>query len=144
MQVAAEEGGKVNTSKFETWQEAFREQGRQEGLKTGVQEGRQQALEQSSQALRSVLKRLLTRRSAPLPTRAGATIADASFEQLSEWINRAMEGESAEALFAAPLRQVPGSPDPAHPSSLSDLGSSAAKIPGAVHISPLSRSIARY
>ncbi len=30
------------------------------------------------------------------------------------------------------------------PGSLSDLGSSAAKIPGTVHISPLSRSIARY
>ncbi|WP_208296894.1 hypothetical protein, partial [Massilia sp. CCM 8734] len=29
-------------------------------------------------------------------------------------------------------------------SSLSDLGSSAAKIPGTVHISPLSRPIARY
>ena len=113
----------MTTTRFKTWQEAFREQGRQEGMKTGVQEGRQQVLEQSSQALRSVLERMLTRRCAPLPMGAAATIADASFEQLTEWIDRAMEGESAEALFAAPPRQEPRSPHPeclAWPAALLD------------------------
>ena len=88
----------MDIDKFETWQEAWAEEGRQEGMQKGLEQG----LEQGAAVLRSVLERLLTRRFDALPVGMSATIAQAPIEQLSEWVERAMEVDRPEALFAAP------------------------------------------
>ena len=92
--------------KFPTGAEVTEDEERQQGMEQG--------LEQGAAALRSVLERLLVKRFGALPTGASATISAAPIEQLTEWIERAMEVDSTDVLFApAPPQSGGAPPDPA-------------------------------
>ena len=107
--VIALEGNTMDINKFEFWEDAWIEEGRQEGMQKGPEQG----LEQGAAALRSVLERLLTKRFEALPVGASATIAQAPLDQLTESIERVIEVDSPEALFASAPPPAPRSRDSA-------------------------------
>ena len=93
----------MGARKFETWTDAVEDRGLQRGLAQGREQGLEQGLEQGREqacaALRNILQRMLVKRFAIVPPQSGARIAQAPMEQLEEWINRAMDADSIDALF---------------------------------------------
>jgi hypothetical protein len=98
------EDADMGARKFETWADAVEDRGLQRGLAQGR--------EQACAALRSILQRILVKRFQTVPPGSAARIAQAPMEQLEEWISRAMDADSIDALFgpqAAPDQAPPAS-----------------------------------
>lgn len=113
------EGTDMGERKFDTWADMYEDRGRQRGLQQGLQQGleqgRAEAREREAASLRRILENILAKRSMVLPEASAARMAAAQAEELQEWIDRALETDSAEAWSGPGTRYArPASgPDPA-------------------------------
>lgn len=116
-------GNDMGERKFETWADYFEDRGKQRGLQDGLQQGLEQGREQGREEerereaayLRRLLENILAKRFPVLPEGSAARLAAAPAEELQEWIDRALETDSAEALFGPGTRcaRPASGPDPA-------------------------------
>jgi hypothetical protein len=83
---------------FTTWAREFENRGLEKGLEQGLEKGREQA----SPVLRSVLYKVLASRFDGLPPGLTARMAQAPLEQLQLWLERAIDADTIDAVFAAP------------------------------------------
>ncbi|MES2319738.1 MAG: Rpn family recombination-promoting nuclease/putative transposase [Pseudomonadota bacterium] len=85
--------------KYETWADELEDRGLQRGLEQGLERGLARGREEACTALRAILMRLLVKRFKVIPFQTSARIEGAPMEELEEWINRATDVDSIDALF---------------------------------------------
>jgi predicted transposase YdaD len=110
--VVPEPGGtNMGERKFETWADMYEDR----GLQRGLEQGREEARVREAATLRRILENILAKRFSVLPEGTAARLATASTEELQEWIDRALETDSVEALFGPANRysRPASGPDPA-------------------------------
>lgn len=99
----AEEGKEMNfVKKFETWGEMFEDRGLQRGLAQGLAQGLEQGLEQGRGAMRGALVKLLQKRFGRIPETALPLLDHATFKQLEQWLDNAVDAPSVESLLGLP------------------------------------------
>lgn len=75
--------------------------GMQQGIEQGMQLGIEQGLKQGrTQGIAAVLHRQLNRRFGPLPDDVTRRLSQATQEQLEIWVERVLEAQSTDEIFA--------------------------------------------
>jgi flagellar biosynthesis/type III secretory pathway protein FliH len=88
-----EEMNAMLAERVKTWTEEWKQQGLQEGLQQGMQQGIHRGEEK-------LLRRLLIRRFATLPSWVDERLAQASFAELELWADRVLDASTLEAIFS--------------------------------------------
>ena len=75
--------------RFDTWALQYEQRGVEKGIEKGIEKG---------EAL--VLQKLLTKRFGTLPPEVVGQISVASVQQIDTWVDRVLDAESLDAVFA--------------------------------------------
>ncbi len=90
------EGGMdMSERKFANWAEYLEDKGMQKGMQLGMQQGRQFAAD----SIRNALTKVLEKRFGPISPAIAPTLAQASVDELGQWLDQALDAPSAEALL---------------------------------------------